>query len=333
MKGVADDKKYRTHEMAFFGNANDKNRSRAYGFMLFKLSHFLKHLGAEMLGNSKRFFELVRNCTAAKAATLTIVKLMDYSDHLPQLLSPKPLLVSSPSGPFEDIVSEHIRKLKGICAQTIEWAFNPNVVFEISYNASLGDAEVHPHIVHIVLRELEDKRLLHFRYFDDESTVWQGNPCRASTVTLADLIVDLDRRELYTFRYLRFRSPKRAHFNRRETLVDLHALLDSPAPFLGLDIQRITFGVEISANCSQLICRYAMKPKSTFRTLITSSLLRAQLSIVTAITRENVAFTNLGLDKLRQFARGDANVNAFPNRARVLKMQYGKKQLRMRTLQ
>jgi hypothetical protein len=291
------------------------------------------HLVTEILGNLTCLARFLKRGALRSAGTLTLVKLMDYSDHLPQRLAAKPLRIALTNQQREELIASQSQTLLSHSACPFEWAIASDAYLEISYNASLGEAEVHPHIVQARVQQQGGQNLLQVRYFDDESTVWQGNPCRASTVTVAELMIDTDRRELRALRYLRYRSPKRRNFKRRETLRHLHALLDSGRPFLGLEPGRITFGVELTTDRSEALCRFAPAPGSKVRALITSTLLRAQLSVVTAIMTENIIFTLLANKNHKERACSTTSEPELPLRRAVLRMRYGKKQLRLRTLE
>lgn len=297
-----------------------------------RISLLINSLYAELTKNFSRFHELCRRCSARQAATLALVKLMDYSDHLPTSLSPTPIVLSSDQSEWlTRLIETYLRQVDLACASMIDWQYDAPVIAEVSYNASLGEGEVHPHIVHAFRKRVGDRQVLCIRYFDDESTVWLGNPCRASTITLSEILIDLENSRLQSFRYYRFRSPKRDKFNRGKMLEELHTLLNDHAVSLRINYALVTFGINATNASCQVICRYGMRPSSMLRRIVTSSLIQAQLSVVTAILKENMAFTRLAASRHRAFKRASITRDRY-KRFNVIKDQYGRKQLRIRLL-
>lgn len=294
------------------------------------ISALMNSLSAELTKNFARFHDLCRRCSVRQAATLALVKLMDYSDHLPMYLSPAPVVVSSDQSEWlAGLTDLYIQQVDRACSGMVDWEYDAGEIVEVSYNASLGEGEVHPHIVHAYRTRVGDRHVLCIRYFDDESTVWLGNPCRASTVTLSEILIDLEASRLQSFRYYRFRSPKRHRFDRGKTLEELHAFLDDPATFLKISRTLVTFGVSATNASCEVICRYGMRPTSILRRIVTCFLIQAQLSVVTAILKENVAFTRLAAG--RHLALRKTNIiQVQSDRSNVIKDQYGRKQLRTR---
>jgi len=271
-----------------------------------KVRQVTRQCYSEICGNLLRLSEVLAKYDYSTAIALIAVKLMDYSDHLPLAFSPEPIIITDAEG----IIGKHMHQLKATCSQQVAWPYEQQKILEISYNASLGDAEMHPHVTHIFLRTQHGQRMLIIRYFDDESTVWQGNPCRASTTTIAELIVNIDQDQLYSVRYFRYRTPKRVKFNRRKTFEKLHSMLNSPRAQVELETRLITFGLEAQNDRFKIFCRYAHRSQK-------SVLVNSQLAIVSAILQENLLFTRMVLEKFRGRTLSG-----------VLKMTWGKKQLR-----
>lgn len=286
----------------------------------------------ELAVNLRRFLRLVKTNHIKQAATLSVVKLMDYSDHLPLKISPPPYCLAFQERDFmTSALKVQFADLEDICKE-LKWRFDENSRLEISYNASLGEAEVHPHLTHAFVKHSGGRNSLHIRYFDDESTVWQKNPCRASTITVAEITIDAQTRQLQALRYFRFRSPKRNKFNRKDAVSRLNNLLDSSLPFSGLDPHLITFGLEYSSQAQQILCRYTAKPRCALLRWSNQFIIHSQLSIVSAILKENIAFTKLGIYRQDEFKTAARSSLDEKKPSSVLKGQYGRKQLRLRLL-
>lgn len=291
-------------------------------------AEFIRESGA----NLHRFLRLIKAHRIRQAATLSVVKLMDYSDHLSLRTSPTPHRIFFQERDFfTSTLKEQFSDLANI-SRELTWRFDENAKLEISYNASLGETEVHPHLTHAFLKCSGGKRLLHIRYFDDESTIWQRNSCRASTITVAEITIDAQTHQLQALRYFRFRSPKRNKFNRKDTLARLNVLLDSSLLFSGIDPHLITFGLEYSSQAQQILCRYATDSRCALQRWVNKILVYSQLSVVMAILKENIAFTKLGSHRHDEFATASQCSSEEKRPSSVLRNKYGKKQLRLRLL-
>ena len=288
-------------ESLVIGSSVTIRRSSLAGRLKRKLSQFYN----EFVHNIRQFVDVSRRIGLGKSTQLMLVKLIDYSDHLPVSILPTSKVLPCRESQSKKLRNS-IHKAAGTIHLTDSQADEHNDILEVSYCASRGSADSHPHVIHAHIEIQETGKVLVCRYFDDESTVWLTNIWRASTVTVAEVVIALDPQEVTSLRYYRYRSPKREKFARTTVFQRLHSQLQECRSFPADLSTQITFGVVISKTMTCLISRFP------------GPALPAQLLITEAILTEIVDLVALGFQDEAKLSKGSG----------AIRRTRGRKQLR-----